>query len=88
VINPGSAGRRATPRNGRRLSCAVLDAIAALAADGAAVAGAQQPTVHLHRHKGQLLLRLGQSETAEESYRQALSIARDQEAKQWELRGA
>jgi predicted ATPase len=42
----------------------------------------------LNRHKGQLLLRLGQSEAAEELYRKALSIAQQQEAKLWELRAA
>jgi len=42
----------------------------------------------LHRQKGQLLLRQGHSEAAEESYRKALSIAREQEAKLWELRAA
>jgi predicted ATPase len=42
----------------------------------------------LNRHKGQLLLRQGHSEAAEELYRQALSIAQEQEAKLWELRAA
>jgi predicted ATPase len=42
----------------------------------------------LYRHKGQLLLRQGNSEAAEELYRKALSIAREQEAKLWELRAA
>jgi len=42
----------------------------------------------LHRRKGQLLLRQGYSEAAEELYREALSIAREQEAKLWELRAA
>jgi predicted ATPase len=42
----------------------------------------------LHRHKGQLLLRRGQTDAAEEFYRNALGIAREQEAKLWELRGA
>jgi predicted ATPase len=42
----------------------------------------------LYRHKGQLLLRHGQSEVAEELYQKALSIAREQEAKLWELRAA
>jgi predicted ATPase len=42
----------------------------------------------LHRHKGQLLLRQGQVAAAEELYRNALSIAREQEAKLWELRAA
>ena len=35
-----------------------------------------------------MLLRQGNSETAEELYRKALSIAREQEAKLWELRAA
>ena len=42
----------------------------------------------LNRHKGQLLLRQGHSEAAEGLYRKALSIAREQEAKLWELRAA
>jgi class 3 adenylate cyclase/predicted ATPase len=42
----------------------------------------------LNRQKGQLLLRQGNSEAAEELYRKALSIAREQEAKLWELRAA
>jgi predicted ATPase len=42
----------------------------------------------LNRHKGQLLLRQGQSDNAEELYRKALGIAREQEAKMWELRAA
>jgi predicted ATPase len=42
----------------------------------------------LHRHKGQLLLHEGHTEAAEELYCKALSIARDQEAKMWELRAA
>jgi len=42
----------------------------------------------LCRHKGQLLLRLGHTEAAEELYREALSIAVEQEAKLWELRAA
>jgi DNA-binding winged helix-turn-helix (wHTH) protein/predicted ATPase len=42
----------------------------------------------LTRHKGQLLLRHGHSGAAEELYRNALSIAREQEAKLWELRAA
>src|SRR5215831_14698750 len=42
----------------------------------------------LNRHKGQLLLRQGHSEAAEELYRKALSIAAEQEAKFWELRAA
>jgi hypothetical protein len=42
----------------------------------------------LNRHKGQLLLRQGHSEAAEELYRSALSVAREQEAKLLELRAA
>ena len=42
----------------------------------------------LNRHKGQLLLRQGHAEAAEELYRKALSIAEEQEAKLWELRAA
>jgi predicted ATPase len=42
----------------------------------------------LYRHKGELLLQQGRSEAAEELYRKALSIAREQEAKLWELRAA
>jgi class 3 adenylate cyclase/predicted ATPase len=40
----------------------------------------------LNRHKGQLVLRQGHCEGAEELYRKALSIAQEQEAKLWELR--
>jgi predicted ATPase len=42
----------------------------------------------LYRHKGQFMLRHGDSEAAEELYRQALTIAKEQEAKLWELRAA
>jgi predicted ATPase len=42
----------------------------------------------LNRLKGQLLLQQGHAEAAEELYRKALSIAREQEAKLWELRAA
>ena len=42
----------------------------------------------LHRHKGQLLLRQGRSEAAEELYRKALEIAKQQKAKLWQLRAA
>jgi len=40
----------------------------------------------LNRLKGQLMLRQGQSEAAEEFYCKALNIAQEQEAKLWELR--
>jgi class 3 adenylate cyclase/predicted ATPase len=42
----------------------------------------------LYRHKGQLALRRGDWEVAEALYRQALAIAKEQEAKFWELRAA
>jgi len=42
----------------------------------------------LNRRKGQLLLRQGDFEAAEELYRKALSIAQEQQAKLWELRAA
>ena len=42
----------------------------------------------LYRQKGELLLRQGHSEAAEELHRKALSIAVEQEAKLWELRAA
>jgi predicted ATPase len=42
----------------------------------------------LNRLKGQILLRQGHFEEAEELYRKALSIAREQKAKLWELRAA
>jgi len=42
----------------------------------------------LDRHKGQLLLRKGHAEAAEELYRKALSLAEAQGAKLWELRAA
>jgi class 3 adenylate cyclase/predicted ATPase len=42
----------------------------------------------LYRHKGRLLLRQGPAETAEVLYRKALGVAREQEAKLWELRAA
>ena len=42
----------------------------------------------LDRHKGELLLRQGHSEAAEELYLKALGIAEEQGAKLWELRTA
>jgi len=42
----------------------------------------------LYRHKGELLLRQGHAEAAEELYCKALNIAEEQEAKLWELRAA
>jgi len=42
----------------------------------------------LNRRKGESLMRQGHTEAAEELYRKALSIAREQGAKLWELRAA
>jgi class 3 adenylate cyclase/predicted ATPase len=42
----------------------------------------------LYRHKGQMLLRQGYNEAAEELYRKSLGIAAEQDAKLWELRAA
>jgi predicted ATPase len=45
-------------------------------------------TSELYRHKGQLMLRQGNSAAAEAHYRKALAIAKEQEARLWELRAA
>jgi class 3 adenylate cyclase/predicted ATPase len=45
-------------------------------------------TAELYRHKGQLLLRHGHPEAAEEFYRKALALAEEQEANLWRLRAA
>jgi predicted ATPase len=50
--------------------------------------GARWFAAELNRRKGQLLLRQGHSEAAEQLYLTALGIAREQEAKLWELRAA
>jgi predicted ATPase len=50
--------------------------------------GERWSAAELYRNKGQLLLRQGHPEAAEELYRKALSIAEEQEAKLWELRAA
>jgi class 3 adenylate cyclase/predicted ATPase len=50
--------------------------------------GARWLAAELERLKGQLLLRQGHFEAAEELYRKALSIAEEQKAKLWELRAA
>ena len=42
----------------------------------------------LDRQRGRLLLQQGHLEAAEQLYRKALGIAREQEAKLWELRAA
>jgi class 3 adenylate cyclase/predicted ATPase len=43
-------------------------------------------TAELYRHKGELMIRQGDSEAAEKFYRKAIGIAEKQEAKLWELR--
>jgi len=50
--------------------------------------GERSFAAEMNRHKGQVLLRQGHTEAAEELYRKALSIAEEQGAKLWELRGA
>jgi predicted ATPase len=42
----------------------------------------------LNRHKGEVLLRQGHCEVAEELFRKAMSIAQEQQARLWELRAA
>jgi len=54
----------------------------------AEMTGERWLAAELYRHKGQLLLRQGHSEAAEELYRKALSVAQEQQAKLWELRAA
>jgi predicted ATPase len=59
--------------------------------DGLQIAGRTRERwleAELNRHKGELLLRQGRAEAAEELYRKALSIAQEQEAKLWELRAS
>jgi predicted ATPase len=50
--------------------------------------GEHSLATELNRLKGQLLLRHGHCEAAEELYRKALKIAGEQGAKLWELRAA
>jgi class 3 adenylate cyclase/predicted ATPase len=50
--------------------------------------GARWFAAELNRHKGQLLLRQGDTQAAEELYHNALTIAEEQGAKLWELRAA
>ena len=57
-------------------------------ADACVVRAEDEHAAELYRHKGQLLLRQGHSHAVEELYRKALNIAREQEAKLWELRAA
>jgi predicted ATPase len=50
--------------------------------------GERWVAAELNRHKGRLLLHQGHTDSAEELYRKALSIAEEQGAKLWELRAA
>jgi predicted ATPase len=50
--------------------------------------GVRWMAAELNRHKGKLLLGQGDSDAAGQVYCKALSIAREQEAKLWELRAA
>jgi len=50
--------------------------------------GMRLEAAELYRQKGQLLLWQGHTEAAEELYRKAMRIAKEQEAKLWELRAA
>jgi predicted ATPase len=45
-------------------------------------------TAELYRHRGQLVLRQGHPEEAEELYQKALGLAAEQEARLWGLRAA
>jgi predicted ATPase len=68
-----------------------IDEALTLLEDGLQIAektGERWFAAKLNRHKGQLLLRQGHAEAAEDLYRKALRIAREQEAKLWELRAA
>jgi TolB-like protein/DNA-binding winged helix-turn-helix (wHTH) protein/predicted ATPase len=59
--------------------------------DGLGIAertGARWFAAELNRQKGRLVLQQGHTEAAEELYRKALGIAREQQAKLWELRAA
>jgi len=58
------------------------------ALQNAARTGERRDEAEANRHKGRLLARQEHPEAAEKLYRKALSIAREQEAKLWELRAA
>jgi predicted ATPase len=58
------------------------------ALDIAGRTGERWLAAELYRHKGQLLLRRGRADAAEEIYRKALSIAKEQGVKLWELRAS
>jgi predicted ATPase len=52
------------------------------------ITGERWFAAELIRHKGRLLLQQGNSQGADEHYRKALGIAKEQGAKLWELRAA
>jgi predicted ATPase len=52
------------------------------------ITGERWFAAELNRHKGRLLLQQGNSEGADQLYRKALGIAKEQGAKLWELRAA
>lgn len=54
----------------------------------AEITGELALSAEFYRHKGQLLLRQGDSEGAEQLYRKALTTAKEQGARLWELRAA
>jgi predicted ATPase len=98
LLRSGSVASRATgawrPHSVALLAAACeiawqIDEALALSDDALQIAdrtGEHWLEAELYRHKGQLLLRQGRSDAAEELYRKALSIAVEQEAKLWELR--
>ena len=51
-------------------------------------AGERWFEAEIYRQKGRLLLRQGCTQATEELYHRALAIAREQQAKLWELRAA
>jgi tetratricopeptide (TPR) repeat protein len=84
----GSVGDRALSRFvGRERELVMLLELLQQAESGQRT-GERWFAAELNRHKGQLLLRQGHSDAAKELYREALSIARMQEARLWELRAA
>jgi len=74
----------------REIAGQIMEAVSELddALEMVAITGERWFAAELNRRKGQLLLRQGRAEAAEELYHKALSIAREQEARLWELRAA
>ena len=100
LLRSGSAASRATgawrPHNIALLAAAceiagLIDEALSLIDEALQIVertGERWLAAELYRHKGHLSLRQGHSETAEDLYRKALSIAQEQKAKLWELRAA